>query len=292
MSKLDAVYANYKKLYTSIDNILNSLKEMDLPTLPTYPDENSFDKILDKASSIGESIMSGKKVNAVINGVNRELSDIADYSMLFSIPVLVVAVATGSVGGIFVAPLLAVGGYATKKYVTKEKSVIGEASALVRGGAKFVSNTLKEKKKQKMERKCLQNQTMKEVFENKNKISLYQFVAISMKRATTTITKINDKVSYILGRIKKEDFKCNKDELVSLLQYDVIDSIVSIKKDVGILTDVKKETDFQPQSVSAVIHQCEIAIQALKENMCITDKMILNRMTSKTVKNNSIELSI
>ena len=119
MSNLKEILENSDKLNDSLSNILDTLRTMDLPKLNYMQEDDTVDKILEKAGKAGNKILDSKTIKNTNDNLNSILSDAGSYTMMLSIPVLAMTLATGAVGYLFIAPVLAIGGYATKKYAQK-----------------------------------------------------------------------------------------------------------------------------------------------------------------------------
>lgn len=290
MTNLEYILNNSGKLNDSLCNILDTLDTMDLPKLNYLEEEDSIDKILSKASTVSKNILDSGTIKNANDNLNTLLNDAGSYTMMLSIPVLAMAIATGGVGYIFVAPVLALGGFATKKYANRNSSILKSSGEAVSNSTKAVKGKLKLKLKNKREQKILQNDPIGIEEASKGKITTHQFASITINRIKREIKGINDKTAFICSKLKNEDFDCSKEELITLLQNDVLNSIVKIKVDMYNLNRIKESTTFYPDKLNAVIQQGKFAINAMCENMLITNEMMQERMQEiKSSGNNAID---
>lgn len=278
MSNLKAILENSDKLNDSLSNILDALRTMDLPKLNYMQEDDTIDKIVEKAGKVGNKILDSKTIKNTNDNLNSILSDAGSYTMMLSIPVLAMTLATGAVGYLFIAPVLAIGGYATKKYADRNISIIKTSGKIVKDRTTKTKEKLKSKLQDKKEQKILENDPIAQINDEKCKVTTYQFVSITIKRIQDTIKTINDRIAFICYKLKNEEFDCSKDELMMLLQNDVLNSIIKIKIDMNNLNRIKMETSFYPDKINAVLMQCKYAIDAMCENMLITNEMMQNKM--------------
>lgn len=289
VKNLEEILNNADNLNDILFSILENLKTMDLPKLNFIQEQDSLDRVLDKASKIGNSVLDAKQIKNLNSTMDNLLNDAGDYAMMLSIPVFALAIATGSVGYIFVAPVLAIGGFATKKYANRYCSITKETGGYIKEKTKRAKNNIKQKHKEKKEKKSLENTSINEIVEGKGKITTYQFVSLTIKRITTNINTINDKIAFITNKLKTQEFSCPKEELMTLLQNDVLNVIVKLKIDMYNLSKIKQTTNFYPDKINAILMQCKYAIDAMSKNMQITNEMMQNKVEEIKAQNKDNE---
>lgn len=285
MSYLNAILENSDKLNNSLSNILETLETMDLPKLNFMQEEDSIDKIIEKAGDVGNNVLDNKAIKNANDNLNAILSDAGSYSMMLAIPALAMTLATGSIGYVFIAPVLAIGGFATKKYAERNVSIIKTSGKIIKDKTVKSKAKLKAKLQEKNEQKILDKDPIAQINNKKSKVTTYQFVSIIIKRIQDTIKTINDRIAFVCYKLKTEEFNCSKDELMLLLQNDVLNAIIKLKIDMNNLNRIKMETSFYPDKINSVLVQCKYAIDTMCENMFITNEMMQDKMEEVNFKN-------
>ncbi|MGN1227988.1 MAG: hypothetical protein ACI4TX_05045 [Christensenellales bacterium] len=286
VKNLDVLLENSTKLIATLDNIVETMQTMDLPKLNNIQQEDNIDRLLDKASNIGNKIIDNQTVKKTSDSLNNLLSDASDYIMMLSIPVFALSLATGGVGYIFVAPVLLAGGFITKKFANRGESYAKRGGKAIKDKTKTTKNKIKEHLKNKKEKKSLDNADINEIVEGKGEITTYQLVSFTINRITNNISEINDKIAFITNKLKNEEFSCPKEEIMTLLQNDVLNTIVKLKIDMYNLSNVKQQTSFYPDKINAILVQCKYAIDSMSEGMQITNEMMQDKIEEIKSKNN------
>lgn len=291
MSDLNTILNNSNNLNEALNNILDTLNTLDLPKLNYIDEEDSIDKVLAKASKVSNRVLDSKAIKNANDNLNTILEDAGSYAMMLSIPVLAMTLATGTVGYLFIAPVLAIGGFACKKYANRGTSILKTSGATVKEKTKGAKSKIKAKLKDKKEQKILESDPIAVTGNGKGKVSTYEFVSITINRIKRTIKQINDRTTYICNKLKSEDVGCSKEEIMLLLQNDVLNFIVKLKIDMNNLNRIKMETGFYPDKVNAVIIQCKYAIDTICENMLITQGMMESKLKEVTEQAESVRKS-
>lgn len=278
-NKLDVILGNTDNLNDTLDNVLESLQTMDLPRVSFVDDPDRIDRILNKASKYGNAILDSKIVKNTNDKLNNVLDDVGDYTMMLSIPALAFALATGTVGYVFVAPLLLAGGFITKKYSNRQSSILKKSGHHIKARTTSFKRGVKQKLKEKKEQKCLNNEDLNKIMEGKGSVTTSEFVSITLDRITENIHKINDKVALVSSKIKNDECgNIPKEEIIKLLQNDAVNTIVKLKVDMYNLNNIKQKTGFQPNKINPVLIQCKNTIDALSKNLLITNEMVSNKI--------------
>ena len=299
---------NKTNLNETVDRVLETLSNIDLPDYSQGPSTGRFGEFLDATANLKDyvvdselvrsvkqksnEVLGHKYVKTVREKTNNLISSVGTYSMILALPLSVFAVISGGVGSILLAPIILGGGFAMRIYGKRQNSIIKKVSNF----SKKQLSKLKDKTKQIVRTKSLQKSVAKLTYHDEktkiskdkqkinNQILASRQVSFLKQQIGDRIIKFDKIYTNILNSAEKQDENVANSN-IEQLKIKGIDTILQLKINIEQLNSIKASSSNYNTEINSVAKQCDDVIVSIIKNLGITNEMIRDRY-QKILENN------
>lgn len=273
---------NIKNLNTTLDNVLETFDNIDLPDYNKRYGKDNYDRFFEATTRYENKVLDSKIIKSINNKTNDFVSFLGSCGIIFTIPVVTFGVLTGGLSNLLLAPILIGGCLGLKVYANRKRSIIKTLSSVSKKQLTKLKNKAKHycrtKSLEKQVDKLSLNQPLKENKKVSAQTTNTRQASFLVNRIRNNIELINDRASNIAKKVQTVP-NYPKDKMVAQLQNDAINTIIKIRIDMETLSKINQnEKTLTPQINSSII-QCKNAVDSIAKEFQITTEMLNDRIS-------------
>ena len=277
----DSILSKITDMTSTLDNVLETLDNIDLPYYNKRYGEDNYDKFFKATTKYENKVLDSKIIQSVNNKTNDFVSFLGSCGIVLTIPLVTFGVLTGGISNLLLAPILIGGSLGLKFYANRKRSIIKTLSSF----SKKQLTKLKNKTKQYCRTKSLEkavdklslNKPLKENKKDNAQTMHTRQVSFLVERMRGNIEAINDKASNI-SKKASEVKNYPKDKMVTYLQNDAINTIIKLRIDMETLNKIGEEEKVLKPQIESAIKQSADAINTIAGCFEITTEMLNTRI--------------